>query len=166
MKEARSIHAVSVVAYEDYANWCEAPTTTTTSTTTTTTTTTTSATEKGILASGGYNGGNLKSVEIYNPVSNISCSLPEFPSQRQRHSQDGALACGGGGNDKNCVKWSSDSGTWTQSHTLIQRRYYHVSWNTDDGVYLMGGAYSLKTTELVKNDGTVEDGFSLQYDTK
>merc|ERR1712079_123456 len=136
MKEARSIHAVSVVAYEDYANWCEAPTTTTTTTTITTTT----ATEKGILASGGYNGGNLKSVEIYNPVSNISCSLPEFPSQRQRHSQDGALACGGGGNDKNCVKWSSD-----------------------DGVYLMGGAYSLKTTELVKNDGTVEDGFSLQY---
>ena len=63
-----------------------------------------------------------------------------------------------------CVKWSSESGSWTHSHTLRQRRRYHVSWATDDGVYLMGGVYSRKTTELVKEDGLVEDGFSLKYD--
>jgi len=66
-----------------------------------------------------------------------------------------------------CVKWSSDSGNWSQSHTLRQKRYGHVSWATAAGVYLMGGSgsSSRKTTELVKADGSVEDGFSLIYDT-
>ena len=40
-----------------------------------------------------------------------------------------------------------------------------MSWVTKDGVYLMGGEYSMKTTELVKEDGSVENGFSLKYST-
>ena len=78
------------------------------------------------------------------------------------------MACGGpdADTDNTCVKWSSDSGSWTQSHTLRKRRQGHVSWATEDGVYLMGGSYSRKTTELVKEDGTVEDGFSLKYSTR
>ena len=66
---------------------------------------------------------------------------------------------------KTCVKWSSESGNWTQSHTLRGNRVDHVSWATPDGVYLMGGWWSKKTTELVKEDGSVEDGFSLKYHT-
>ena len=66
---------------------------------------------------------------------------------------------------KNCVKWSSESGSWTQSHTLRHKRAGHVSRATEDGVYLMGGRSSTKTTELVKEDGSVEDGFSLKYAT-
>ena len=50
-------------------------------------------------------------------------------------------------------------------HTLLQSRTGHVSWATEDGVYLMGGGYSKRTTELVKADRSVEDGFSLKYDT-
>ena len=65
------------------------------------------------------------------------------------------------------MKWSSESGTWTQSHTLSQMRKDHVSWATEDGVYLIGGTDigSVRTTELVKKDGSVEDGFSLKFDT-
>ena len=124
----------------------------------------------GVLISGGWNGVEfLKSIEIYNPVTNTTCSLPQLPEARYVHTQDGELACGGSvstaGNT--CVKWSSESGSWTQSHTLRQSRYFHVSWNTEDGVYLMGGNYgsNMKTTELVKADGSAEDGFSLKYDT-
>ena len=40
-----------------------------------------------------------------------------------------------------------------------------MSWATKDGVYLMGGLYSKNTTEVVKEDGSVEDGFNLKYDT-
>ena len=41
-----------------------------------------------------------------------------------------------------------------------------MSWATEDGVYLLGGgAYQKNTSELVKVDGSVEDGFSLKYDT-
>ena len=126
----------------------------------------------GVLISGGYNGQPLQFVEIYNPVSNTTCYLPQLPERRDFLTQDGELACGGwgGGNtDLTCVKFSSNSGTWTESHSLRQRRAYHVSWDTKDGVYLMGGAdfsSSHYTTDLVKEDGTVENGFSLKYDTQ
>ena len=38
---------------------------------------------------------------------------------------------------------------------LNQKRTNHASWSTVDGVYLIGGWRSLKTTELVKADGCV-----------
>ena len=123
----------------------------------------------GVLISGGYNRGDLKSVEIYNPVTNNICSLPHLPEATQLHTQDGELACGGGGStESSCVKWSSESGSWTQSHTLRHKRAGHVSWATEDGVYLMGGndSSSWKTTELVKVNGSVEGGFSLKYHTR
>ena len=122
----------------------------------------------GVLISGGHNGRYLQAVEIYNPASNTTCSLPKLPEARMYHTQDKELACGGfpGSHTMTtCVKWSSESGSWTQSHTLRHRRFGHVSWATEDGVYLMGGTSSSKTTELVKADGSVEDGFSLKYDT-
>ena len=88
-----------------------------------------------VLITGGYNrnGGLFKSAEIFNPVTKSSCSLPPLPKARQFHSQDGGLTCGGGVSDatqKTCVKWSSASGTWTQSHTLKEKRAAHVSWTT------------------------------------
>ena len=125
----------------------------------------------GVLITGGYgnNGGDLQSVEIYNPVTNFICSLPQLPEARYWHTQDGGLACGGSSSNTGttCVKWSSESGTWTHSHTLSQSRKAHVSWATKDGVYLMGGSDSSseRTTELVKKDGSVENGFSLRFDT-
>ena len=43
-------------------------------------------------------------------------------------------------------------------------RWGHVSWATESGVYLMGGYWSGNTTELVKEDGSVEAGIvSLKY---
>ena len=121
-----------------------------------------------VLITGGSNNiGYLKSAEIYNPVTNSSCSLPQLPEARIRHSQDGGLACGGSTTPlvRTCDKWSPASGTWTQSHTLTQGRADHVSWATASGVYLIGGWISPKTSEKVKLDGSVEKGFSLKYST-
>ena len=127
-----------------------------------------------VLITGGYTGvgSELKSAEIFNLVKNTSCSLPQLPQGRSPHSQDGGLVCGGGGynaaTQKTCVKWSPASGTWTQSHTLRQPRedHDHVSWATASGVYLIGGQYSPRTSEKVKLDGSVEEGFGLRNDTK
>ena len=70
--------------------------------------------------------------------------------------------CGGPDDTYNtCVKWSPDSGTWNQSHTLRQKRSGHMSWETASGVYLIGGFDSERTSEKVKYDGSVEEGFSL-----
>ena len=110
------------------------------------------------------NGGvRLQSVEIYNPVTNTICSLPELPEARYYHTQDGELACGGFGDSSNtwrtCVKWSSESGSWTQSHTLRQERIWHVSWATEDGVYLMGGPALRSKDHRTSKGGWVSGGW-------
>ena len=142
----------------------------------------TPTTNEAVLITGGRNteGNGLKSVEIYLPASNTGCSLPELPEARSGHTQDGGLACGGSwvakmivdqhaSNSiwKSCVKWTS--GSWTRSHSLIGERSCHVSWATASGVYLIGGYFSQlgpDSTELVKEDGSVEEGFQLKHPTK
>ena len=112
-----------------------------------------------------------KYAEIYNPVTSKSCSLPQLPEAIYYHSQDGGLACGGykeaSSMLNSCVKWSPASGTWIKSHTLRHPRGGHVSWATASGVYLIGGYHteSIRTSEKVKLDGSVEEGFRLEYDT-
>ena len=109
----------------------------------------------------------LKSAEIYLPSGNTSCSLPELPEERAFHTQDGPLACGGWGGtnaDLTLDQWSE--GSWTHSHSLSVGRNNHVSWATASGLYLIGGYYGLKTSELVKEDGSVKEGFKLKYKTE
>ena len=106
---------------------------------------------------------------MFLPSVNKSCSLPELPEERFYHTQDGAWACGGDGYSESCSQWSN--GSWTRSYRPIassvsEERGYHVSWATASGVYLMGGQYSKETSELVKEDGTVEEGFKLKYKTE
>ncbi len=119
-----------------------------------------------VLITGSYSSADRRTAEIYNPFNNTSCSLPQLPEGRFGHTQDGGLACGGPSSRTTCDKWSPSSGTWSMSHTLRQQRYAHVSWATASGVYLIGGALSLRTSEKVKVDGSVEDSFGLKYDTR
>ena len=110
-----------------------------------------------ILITGG-GGSRLNSAEIYRPSDNTSCTLPELPKGRSDHSQDGPWACGGGDYNstrRTCDKWSE--GNWTrQSFSLMERRFGHVSWATGSGLYLIGGLYGGNTSELVKENSTVE----------
>ena len=105
---------------------------------------------------------------MFLPSSNTTCSLPELPVGRAGHTQDGGLACGGLNSPSNqygCVKWWAGNWTWT-SHFFRKKRYYHVSWSTAQGLYLIGGySRSVTTSDLVKEDGSVEKGFDLKYDT-
>ena len=107
--------------------------------------------------------------EIYNPFTKTSCVLPKLSVGRYYHSQNGGLACGGGltpSPRSSCVKWSLNSGSWSSFWTLRKQRNGHVSWVTASGVYLIGGSYSDKSSEKVKSDGTVEEGFTLKYYTR
>ena len=108
---------------------------------------------------------------MYFPDTNTGCSLPDLPRNRIAHTQIGKLACGGGTNGrgyaeytKNCVEWNSGTGEWKESHTMTGgKRDNHAAWETKNGVYLIGGAGdSGKTSELVKPDGTVTEGFPLK----
>ena len=186
MEKPKSGHAVSVVSFQDYENWCSAgpttavPTTTGPTTTGPTTTgpTTTDPDTNGPNTNGhrvlitGSSFGNGLTAEIFDPVTKNSCTLPQLPEPRESHTADGGLACGGGSSENTqntCVKWTWTSGTWSLSHTLREPRYDHVSWATTSGVYLMGGTITgvnSKTSEKVKLDGSVEEGFSIKYDIR
>ena len=113
---------------------------------------------------------SLRSTELYNPATQTSCSLPQLSERRRYHSLDGGVLCGGE------LELSSNShiltqcetftnGTWARSHTLETKRRSHVSWATSTGIYLIGGARSPYTSEIVKGDGTVMEGFTLKYRT-
>ena len=120
-----------------------------------------------VLITGGSSA--TRSAEVYHPATGGSCRLPDLPDDRYSHTQDGALTCGGARQRTSCLKWSPDSGTWTPSHTLTDYRAEHVSWTPDPslGTYLIGGGDGGidPRSELVKPDGSVEQGFSLKYDT-
>ena len=80
--------------------------------------------------------------------------------------------CGGGfTKGTTCLKWAPDAGTWTQSHdSLSEQRAGHVTWIpvSGKGTYLIGGfeSASKRTSTIIKNDGSIETGFSLKYDTR
>ena len=116
----------------------------------------------------------LRSSELYNPATKTSCSLPQLSDRRRYHSLDGGILCGGElefGSHENsdshiltlCETFTN--GKWIQSHTLKLKRRSHVSWATSSGVYLMGGARSPYSSEIVKEDGTSIEGFRLRYKT-
>ena len=70
-----------------------------------------------------------------------------------------------------CLQWTPDSGTWEAAVTLNIRRAAHVSWTPsggNTGTYLMGGYYSesMRTTTLITNDGSQDQGFPLKYDAQ
>ena len=123
------------------------------------------------LVTGGYGtGGIYMSAQIYSPNTGQVCFLPDMDVVRQLHNQDGTLACGGWSDSvsDSCSTFNSDSGLWNRSHTLPRKRQYSQSWTpqSGSGTYLIGGEANADTTDLVKPDGTVQQGFNLKYETR
>ena len=113
---------------------------------------------------GGYSGGYLDLVELFNPINQTSCVITRKLDQpRYDHTGDGNLVCGGAGNG---VKSSCYNVATGATINLLNKRYGHTSWSTDAGIYLLGGydGSGYRTTELVTGD-TTQAGFGLKYDT-
>ena len=104
------------------------------------------------------------SAELLHLNGSRMCSLPNLPEYRNGHTQTGLLTCGGGGEaKKSCITFTG--GEWKKRHTLMGKkgRYEHEAWASPQGVLLMGGYYSMDTTELLKPDGTTESSFKLKH---
>jgi len=124
---------------------------------------------EGILISGGgLKGGAMRtSVELFNPVTGLTCSLPDLPDNRNWHSMSGLTICGGDDMDKgidkslnSCLVFSQ--GEWSAGPALAQGRRYHCSWVPQEGTTLLMGGYDTDmTTELVGQGPS----FPLKYDT-
>ena len=125
-------------------------------------------TSTAILITGGV--GATHSAEVFLPAASSSCVLAALPDTREYHSQEGLLLCGGSYYDTSsghsCLHFSTASGTWARTqHRLLEWRRDHVSWTRGSDVVLMGGQQhgAPTTSEIVKHDGTVEEGFDLKY---
>merc|ERR1711936_446808 len=123
-----------------------------------------------LIITGGWNGDGLSSVEVYHPGTNTSCTLPSLPEKITYHSQNGLVQCGGyhDYSVSSCYTLDTNTGQWTKTHSLSERRDGHSSWRREDGtILLMGGDYSYyNTTELVsESSGVSTPGFTLKYAT-
>ena len=129
----------------------------------------------GVLISGGT---SPSKVELYNLVTKTSCDLPDLtPLKFKFHTSVNGVLCGGW--LRNVVNRCYDltSGTWsTSKYQPIRSRRTHVAWNINPGksFMLLGGGWTngrnadknVRTTDIVHFNGTVEQGFMLQYDVK
>merc|ERR1711936_714037 len=82
-----------------------------------------------LIITGGYNGDDwLSSVEVYHPGTNTSCTLPSLPEKIRSHSQDGLVLCGGyPDSGSSCYTLDPNTGQWTKTHSLSERREGHSS---------------------------------------
>ena len=119
---------------------------------------------------GGLSASTLDVVELFNLETMSSCVVNNTLDQpRYAHTGDGNLVCGGRDDDDNSILSCYNVATG-DTINLFNERYWHTSWSTDAGIYLLGGdPFSnpdhTKTTELVTGD-TTQAGFELQYDTR
>jgi len=120
-----------------------------------------------IISGGGPSSSVGQSVEVYVPSTGQHCQLPDLPAWRYHHSMEKMTLCGGvpGSRTQTPCLTLTDVG-WEVTTTLLERRYYHVSWDSPAGVILMGGGgSSRKTTEKILQDGTSTASFDLKYPT-
>ena len=97
----------------------------------------------GILLTGGDEGDSSQvTSELYvpGPCPIINCRLPNLIKERNGHTQDGFLACGGYFSGLDCESLDPGSG-WGLSHEWpeLPSRVQHVSWSSPAGVFLIGG---------------------------
>ena len=122
---------------------------------------------QGLMISGGYSAGASTSVEFFLPQSGLHCQLPEVSGERfAAHSASNLTLCGGDFTRSLCVSLTPTG--WLATTHLVRERFYHSAWDSPSGLRLLGSAVlaNLKTTEVIRPDGTSEESFTLQYNTE
>ena len=76
------------------------------------------------------------------------------------------MICGGGSTEATlytCRLFSA--GVWSVTHNLLYKRFDHGSWETKEGVLLIGGTSpsSLKTEMVAFGTPTPTERFELRY---
>jgi len=117
-----------------------------------------------------YSGGNNAhaGAAIMNVNTKEYCRLQNHDI-RYGHTLNGLKLCGGCGHvycQKQCKTFNN--GDWFLTHNLIYQRYFHVSWDSPQGVLLIGGIYEHtgNTTELLNDQGGSVEKFKLKNPAK
>ena len=114
---------------------------------------------------GGYV--KLHSAEVYSPVSNTFCSLPDLQINGEFFDAwiaEGNLLCDDLIKNK-CYRFLMDTGVWSKTnHKLTNDTGALTSAKINNEVILFGGRQvdKLFKTTILKPDGTVENGFNIE----
>ena len=96
--------------------------------------------------------------EIFIPSTNQTFNLPSVPlNPRVWHTLTGNVLCGGvyPDTDTSCLELTRNGNGWQPYSTELQHpRLAHSSWDSPEGIVLLGGYYSGDTTELVTRTNT------------
>ena len=94
--------------------------------------------EESILFGGGGRRNTRTSVELWSRHSRgwTKCEMAPLPGNKPYGTLNGLKFCGG----SNCAEYKE--GAWVITNNLAIRRYGHTSWETENGIYLMGGSES------------------------
>ena len=122
------------------------------------------------------NGGLHTSSEIFFPRTGTSCIVEdyEFPvwvySATLNTIGEKTILCGGLKNPRKpeisaeCYELTPNSPTaWTKYADLNNVRYQHLTWESSQGLVIMGGSDSPKTSELVKGRDLSFSQSSIRY---
>ena len=105
----------------------------------------------------------LKSSEILHLNGTHRCSLPDFPIETWGHSQNGLTVCGNSEVTYRSNCYELMDGVWTLTQTLLKPRVYHSSWQSNKGLFMMGGVgiKSEQNTEILSQDNIAQEmGFT------
>ena len=96
--------------------------------------------------------------EIFIPSTNETFSLPSIPgSPRVWHTLTRNVICGGvyPGTSDSCLQLTGSGDGWQPySSTLQTYRLAHSTWDSPQGIVLLGGYYQGSSTELVTRTNT------------
>ena len=95
-----------------------------------------------------------------------TCSFPDLPFERYRHSQNGLVVCGGDSAGSDSCSTFTDGAWMNISHNLAVQRRGHVSWTSADGIFLIGGddTDAKNTTELLSaTSSSTTPSFQLAF---
>ena len=139
-----------------------------------------------LLVSGGYpHTTSSNTAEIFLPFTMQHCRLPDIPGNpRWYHTMEDLSICGGLWSEtdvrKTCLTLRGEG--WEVSSHLLHQRPYHSSWASPSGdlaassspfitkvvqgVRLMGGDVSSRSSEVIQEDGSSQEGFQLEHSTQ
>ena len=120
----------------------------------------------GFIITGGFSPEARNSVELFNPLTNKTCKLPNLTAGTFLHTDCSSMIC----RDGHCRKRTT-LGSYSESTVrLLFKRVDHLCWplpGEEGKVMLLGGSFSPNTTEIVSADGSFStENWNLKYWTR
>ena len=75
-----------------------------------------------MIISGGWSSNSGQSVEAYVPSTGQHCTLADMPNQREDHSMEELVVCGGGYDDIGTSCLTLTDAGWQSTTTLLEER--------------------------------------------